>query len=163
MFRALAVAFAVVLIAGATTFLALRPIEQVHSSTPVAAAPLRATTTRPTSPPTTTAPPTTRTTTTTTTTVTANPVSVVENFYAAINERDFATAWALGGRNLGRSYTEFVAGFDGTVRDDLTVTSVTGQTVYVSLIAWQTDGTPRYYSGWYTVSNGEIQHGKLSG
>ncbi|HVV08929.1 hypothetical protein [Amycolatopsis sp.] len=165
MLRALFTAIAVVLIAGASAFLAIQPIAVVHPSTPVAA-PAARPSARPTQPTTTTAPPTTTTTAppaTTTTAVAADPASVVENFYIAINNRDFATAWALGGQNLGHSYSDFVAGFANTVSDDLTVTSVSGQTVYVSLTAWETDGTAHYYTGSYTVADGQIRHGKLTG
>ncbi|PBC72033.1 uncharacterized protein DUF4352 [Streptomyces sp. TLI_235] len=86
----------------------------------------------------------------------ASPRQVVEQYYAALNARDYARAWALGGRNLAPSYQQFVAGFAGTAADALTVTAVNGDTVSVLLDALQTDGTHRHYAGTYTVRNGVI-------
>ncbi|MCU7825221.1 DUF4352 domain-containing protein [Kitasatospora sp. DSM 101779] len=86
----------------------------------------------------------------------AAPRQVVEDYYAAINARDYARAWALGGRNLAPSYGQFVNGFAGTAADVLTVTAVHGDTVSVLLDALQTDGTHRHYAGTYTVRNGVI-------
>src|SRR6266536_1630724 len=68
----------------------------------------------------------------------ADPATVVRRFYGAINDRDYQTAWALGGKNLGnRSYQTFVAGFADTDHDDLRITAVRGQLVDVRLIATQ--------------------------
>src|SRR5574341_1463957 len=71
----------------------------------------------------------------------ADPATVVRRFYAAINDRDYPTAWALGGKNLGRSYQAFVAGFADTDHDDLRITAVRGQLVDVRLVATQDGGT----------------------
>ena len=76
--------------------------------------------------------------------------------YAAINAGDYATAWALGGRNLTGSYQDFVNGFADTLQDTLSVVSVHGQRVQITLDAEQTDGSRRYYAGTYTVSDGVI-------
>ncbi|MEV6206872.1 DUF4352 domain-containing protein [Kitasatospora sp. NPDC051914] len=115
-----------------------------------------------------TAAPTPTATATQTTTVTATaaasprptaaaaPRQVVEDYYAALNARDYARAWALGGRNLAPGYWQFVNGFAGTASDSLTVVGVRGDTVAVRLDALQTDGTHRHYTGTYTVRNGEI-------
>jgi hypothetical protein len=81
---------------------------------------------------------------------------VVQRYYAAINAKDYATAWALGGQNLGGSYQDFVDGFADTLQDSLTVVSTQGQTVQIELDAEQTDGSHRYYAGTYTVNDGVI-------
>jgi hypothetical protein len=35
-----------------------------------------------------------------------DPASVVEAYFAAINSHDYSRAWALGGENLGQSYSQ---------------------------------------------------------
>jgi hypothetical protein len=87
---------------------------------------------------------------------------VVRRFYAAINDRDYPTAWALGGKNFGRSYQAFVAGFADTDHDDLRITAVRGQLVDVRLVASQDGGTRQtVYAGTYRVVGGVITHGRL--
>ncbi|MFI2202137.1 hypothetical protein ACH47Z_15465 [Streptomyces sp. NPDC020192] len=86
----------------------------------------------------------------------ADPRSTVTRYFEAINNRDFKTAWDLGGKNLDASYSSFVSGFDQTAQDDATVESVDGTTVSVSLTARQTNGTQKSYSGRYTVVDGII-------
>lgn len=86
----------------------------------------------------------------------ADPAGVVRHYYAAINERDFQTAWQLGGRNLSPSYQKFVGGFADTRHDTLTVVSTSGETVAIQLDAEQIDGSHRYYAGTYTVHDGVI-------
>ena len=79
-------------------------------------------------------------------------------YYDALNRRDFATAWTLGGKRLagdGR-YDKYVSGFATTSWDTLTVTDVRGSTVSVALSALQTDGSVRTFTGTYTVLGGEI-------
>ncbi|MGH3491758.1 MAG: DUF3761 domain-containing protein [Sciscionella sp.] len=90
-----------------------------------------------------------------------DPAATVEAFYAAINTSDYQTAWNLGGDNLGESYAAFAAGFSDTLSDQLTVTSTTGDTVWVDLIAEHTDGTTHEYAGSYTVADGTITHAAL--
>ncbi len=101
------------------------------------------------------APPTTRTVYPTPTTPVAQTVIA---YYDAINRRDFLTAWNLGGQRLakGGNYSTYVKGFTTTAWDTLTVTGVDGNTVYVDLLARQTDGSLRTFAGSYTVSNGVI-------
>jgi hypothetical protein len=79
-------------------------------------------------------------------------------YYDAINRRDFATAWSLGGSRIagGGGYTKYVNGFATTSWDTLTVTDAGGGTVSVVLSAVQTDGSTRTFSGTYTVSGGVI-------
>lgn len=107
--------------------------------------------------------PTTTVTAPPTITATAqDPAAVVSSFYAAINAQDYATAWALGGDNLGMSYSAFAGGFAGTAHDTLTITGVQGDTVQVHLEALQDDGSTKVYDGSYMVSNGQIVSGRLS-
>lgn len=82
---------------------------------------------------------------------------VVQAYFAAINAGNYALAWSLGGMNIQNgSYSSFVQGFAGTSSDTVTVVSVDGDTVAVTLDAAQTDGTHKYFSGTYTVKNGVI-------
>jgi hypothetical protein len=89
------------------------------------------------------------------------PASVVQAYYAAINNHDCNTAWRLGGDNIsaanGQSYQQFCQGFSNTSHDDLTVNSVSGNTVNVNIVAHQTDGSSQNFTGSYVVSNGVIQ------
>ncbi|MFF8023619.1 serine/threonine-protein kinase [Streptomyces sp. NPDC007896] len=90
------------------------------------------------------------------TTTTAPAQQVVENYFAAINARDYARAWNLGGKNLGGSYDSYVKGFSTTVSDTVTVEAVSGETVAMHLDALQTDGTHQSFAGTYTVRHGTI-------
>ncbi|WP_323138111.1 MULTISPECIES: hypothetical protein [unclassified Streptomyces] len=90
------------------------------------------------------------------TTTTAPAQQVVENYFAAINARDYARAWNLGGKNLGGSYDSYVKGFSTTVSDTVTVEAVSGETVAMHLDALQTDGTHQSFAGTYTVRHGII-------
>ncbi|MCX5213401.1 DUF4352 domain-containing protein [Kitasatospora sp. NBC_00240] len=86
----------------------------------------------------------------------ADARATVEAYYAAVNAKDYPTAWALGGKNLNSSYQDFKAGFASTARDNLTVTSVNGPVVGVVLDAVQNDGGHRVFAGTYTVRGGVI-------
>ncbi|GAA2041552.1 hypothetical protein GCM10009839_50030 [Catenulispora yoronensis] len=88
--------------------------------------------------------------------------AVVTAFYAAINAQNYATAWQLGGDNLGFTYDAFAAGFAGTAHDTLTITGVQGNTVQVHLEALQSDGSTKVYEGFYVVQNGAIVEGRLT-
>lgn len=89
------------------------------------------------------------------------PATVVREYYTAVNNRDFPTAWQLGGANLGKSYQVFVDGYATTVKDDLTVLDTYGDTVDVELSVLWNDETTHEYRGSYTVSNGQITSGTL--
>ncbi|WP_146107896.1 hypothetical protein V5P93_003120 [Actinokineospora auranticolor] len=109
-------------------------------------------------PPTTTQAPTT---TTTTTAAAEGPAAVVTAYFDAINAKDYRRAWELGGKNTGRSYDQFAAGFAQTDLDVLTVVGVEGNVVTVDLVAVQTDGTKRSFHGTYTVSGDTITDSKI--
>lgn len=68
-------------------------------------------------------------------------------YYDAINRRDFATAWSLGGSRIagGGGFAKYVDGFATTSWDTVTVTDVRGSTVSVVLSAVQTDGSTRTF------------------
>ncbi|MFG3135671.1 hypothetical protein ACGFZA_05530 [Streptomyces sp. NPDC048211] len=84
------------------------------------------------------------------------PTETVQRYYDAINSADFATAWELGGKNLGTSYSTYVSGFEETARDAVSVTDAQDDTVYVDITAYQTDGARHAYTGTYTVLDGVI-------
>jgi hypothetical protein len=86
----------------------------------------------------------------------ADPASVVNNYFAAINAHDYQKAWALGGKNLNSSYTAFVHGFDDTVNDTVSAVDAGGSTVDVGLAAEQSDGSVKVFDGTYTVRDGVI-------
>jgi hypothetical protein len=86
----------------------------------------------------------------------ANPASVVEAYYAAINAGDYPTAWNLGGSHFTSSYNTFVADYSNTLRDDVVVTSVSGNLVYIDLTANNRDGTVQHFSGYYIVNGGVL-------
>lgn len=82
--------------------------------------------------------------------------SVVQDYYAAVNARDYRRAWDLGGKNLGGSYSSFAAGFADTARDTVRIVGVSGDVVTVTLEAEQRDGAVRTFAGTYTVRGGVI-------
>jgi hypothetical protein len=91
---------------------------------------------------------------------TAAPEAVVTAYFAAINNHDYSTAWAMGGKNLGDpDYDAFVAGYATTQRDTISQVSVRGTVVTLVLNALQTDGTSHAYNAAYTVLDGVITHG----
>jgi eukaryotic-like serine/threonine-protein kinase len=91
----------------------------------------------------------------------SGPAAVVQAYYAAINHHDCGTAWNLGGDNLsaaqGQTYQQFCQGFNTTSHDILTVDSVAGNTVTVTIVAEHTDGSSQTYRGSYLVGNGAIE------
>jgi hypothetical protein len=86
----------------------------------------------------------------------ATAVIVVKEYFAAINHGHYAKAWRLGGSNFSPSFAAYVAGFQGTVHDVVTIISVKGSVVTAGLSALQADGTTKVYQGTYTVVNGVI-------
>ncbi|MEV7340667.1 hypothetical protein [Streptomyces sp. NPDC093544] len=92
-------------------------------------------------------------------TAVAAPEAVVTAYFEAINNRDYPTAWDLGGRNLETDYTSFVAGYSTTEHDTISIVSVQGDVVQLVLDALETDGTSRSYDVTYTVLDGVITDG----
>lgn len=86
----------------------------------------------------------------------ATAVIIVKEYFAAINHGHYAKAWRLGGSNFSPSFAAYVAGFQGTVHDVVTIISVKRNVVTASLAARQADGTTKVYQGTYTVVNNVI-------
>ncbi|WP_433733352.1 hypothetical protein ACQP0C_14035 [Nocardia sp. CA-129566] len=103
----------------------------------------------------TTSPPTISTPRSTVAAVSAS-AAVVYAYFDAINRRDYAQAWALGGRNLDSNYDDFVDGLATTDHEAVTVTAEDGDTVHIHLSARQSDGTYRTFAGYYVVREGAI-------
>lgn len=112
----------------------------------------------PTSAPPTTGPPTTSEATRTTS---ADPATVVREYFAAINARDYPRAFELGGKNFDNSYSHFVDGFANTEHDAVTVLGVDGPNVTVLLVATDNAGRRSVYQGTYTVENGQLKAAKV--
>jgi len=95
----------------------------------------------------------------------SGPASVVQAYYAAINNHDCNTAWSLGGDNIsaanGQTYQQFCQGFSTTSSDVLTVDSVDGDTVNVTIVAENTDGSSQTFQGSYVVANGVIDSASI--
>ncbi|WP_432157057.1 hypothetical protein [Streptomyces sp. bgisy153] len=91
-----------------------------------------------------------------------SPAATVSRYFEAINARDYRTAWDLGGKNLDSSYASFVSGFSDTARDEVTLGLTVAGRVPVDLVAVQTDGTRKSYSGYYTVADGVITEASMS-
>jgi hypothetical protein len=89
----------------------------------------------------------------------------VQAYFAAINNHDCAAAWHLGGNNIsaakGQNYQQFCQGFASTSRDYVTIKSVSGNTVTVTIVAQQTDGSSQSFHGSYVVGNGVIDSASL--
>lgn len=84
--------------------------------------------------------------------------TVVQTYFRVVNDRDFVSAWAIGGRQhiAGQTYDAFVRSFNTVTKYDVTIESVEGNKVAVRLDASQTDRTHRHYAGTYTVEDGVI-------
>ena len=85
--------------------------------------------------------------------------AVVLQFYAYLDNQDYASAWALGGSNLngGSGYGAWVAGYATTASISVTAYGTTGDgAVWTTISAVQSDGSVRTYSGTYTVTGGVI-------
>ncbi|WP_406400720.1 excalibur calcium-binding domain-containing protein [Streptomyces sp. NBC_00879] len=89
-------------------------------------------------------------------TTAADASSIVRQYFAAINARDYRRAWDIGGKNFSDSYASFVDGFAGTAQDTVHILRTNGATVSVTLEATQTDGSLRIFEGTYTVHGGTI-------
>jgi hypothetical protein len=92
----------------------------------------------------------------------ATAAIVVKEYFAAINHGHYAKAWQLGGSNFSPSFAAYVAGFQGTVHDVVTIISVKGNVVTASLAARQADGTTKVYQGTYTVVNNVITKSSIN-
>ena len=83
-----------------------------------------------------------------------SPALTVREYFTAINHHRYLLAWRLTSEN--ETFATFKAGFTGTLRDKLTIESISGNVVTARLVATQTDGTVKTYQGTYTVASGVI-------
>jgi Protein kinase domain len=93
--------------------------------------------------------------------LTAPPRAVVLAFFAAINARRWHQVRELGGINLSRSYHAMIAGYAGTVRDEIESVRADGDHVTVELRALQAGGVVRSYRISYEVRGGVIAAGTV--
>jgi len=91
-----------------------------------------------------------------------SPKAVVENYFAAINQHDWPLVWQLGGKNLGQSYSQMVDGYRTTRRDVITSLHGAGNSVAVTIDAYQTSGAVQAFNLEYQVAGGEIVSGSGS-
>jgi len=85
------------------------------------------------------------------------PRGTVEAFFQAINNHNYARAWHLNTSAHSISdYEQFKQGYAQTAHDTVTITGVSGNTVSINLVADQTDGSTKTFSGSYVVQNGTI-------
>ena len=91
----------------------------------------------------------------------SGPAAVVLAAYADINAQDYADAYNLGLDLNGESYQDFVNGYATTENDIVTIDSVAGDVVTVSLVAETYAGAQNAYSGTYTVVGGHITAASL--
>ena len=87
------------------------------------------------------------------------PRAVVLSYIAAINAHDYRRVWALGGKNLGQTYQQMVAGYRLTAHDDVTSLVVHGDTVDITMLARETTGAVQSYRVHYVVHHGVITAG----
>jgi hypothetical protein len=79
-----------------------------------------------------------------------------------IRSKNYQEAWALGGDNLGVSYSQFADGFANTETDEVQILSTSGDSVNVNFTSTQTNGSAQQFTGTYTVSGGVITGASIS-
>jgi len=91
-----------------------------------------------------------------------NGAAVVTQYYQDVSDKNYAAAWAIGGRNLaaenGQTYASWVAGYADTTAS-ISITSYgtwSNGTVWCYISAVQYSGAVNTYYGTYTVANGVI-------
>lgn len=91
---------------------------------------------------------------------TASPRAVVLAYLKAVNQHDWPRAWRLGGKNLGQSYRQMIAGYRHTRKVVITAMAVRGGAVTVRVLAYETTGAVQTYQLSYLVSGGTITAGQ---
>lgn len=90
----------------------------------------------------------------------ASPRAVVLAYLAAINQRDWPRVWQLGGKNLGPSYRQMIAGYRYTSEIVIIAMTVHSGAVTVRVRAYETTGAVQTYHLSYLVSGGTIIAGQ---
>ncbi len=94
------------------------------------------------------------------TTTEPDPREVVEEYYAAINKRDWSKVLQLGGKNLSRSRATMINGFQHTSLDVITHIAADGNEVSVRILAYEsTGGAVQAYALNYIVGGSVISSG----
>ncbi len=90
----------------------------------------------------------------------------MEAYIAAINAHDWRRVWLLGGKNIAmqhhKTYASWLAGYSQTSHDVVTSLTTRGDSVYVQIRAYETNGVAQTYVGSYTVAHGIITYGHLA-
>jgi len=137
--RAAGAAAATVLAAAGVAFVLLQHSSPPHPASPASASPRSApAATRPAM-----------------TSATA-PAATVRAYITAINRRDYAVAWRLGGAASGTTYRRFVARLAATRRDNLRIVSVSGGVVRAQLATVLAGGMVNHFRGTFLVRHGVI-------
>lgn len=89
-----------------------------------------------------------------------SPAGVVEAYIAAVNQHKWPRVWALGGKNLGETYRQLIAGYAHTRYVQITSITTNGSAITVTTTATETSGTTQRYRLSYLVSNGTITAGQ---
>jgi Protein of unknown function (DUF4232) len=90
-------------------------------------------------------------------TLRGDAAQVVRDYYAAINRRDYPTAYAFFGAQMqqGQSADNFAAGFATTQEDDLHIYAIAPNgdqsVVTITLLAHTSDGKTQRYTGTYSI------------
>jgi hypothetical protein len=85
---------------------------------------------------------------------------VVVGYFAAINARDLAVAWKLGGDHLYATQGALIAAYANISQVFVKVLGVQGHSVLVRIRATSTSGTPlNPLTETFTVENGAIASG----
>jgi hypothetical protein len=91
----------------------------------------------------------------------SSPRQVVEAYLAAVSQHNWPRVWKLGGKNLGQTYRQMVAGYRLTGAVQIFRLTATGNTVAVRVSAYESTGL-HCYALRYVVRRGEIVAGQTT-
>jgi hypothetical protein len=89
-----------------------------------------------------------------------SPLEVVKAYITAINKHNWPVVWQLGGKNLGESYSQLIAGYARTSYVRITSITASGGSVTVIARATETSGIAQRYRLSYLVNSGIITAGQ---
>jgi serine/threonine kinase PknH len=84
------------------------------------------------------------------------PTTVVLDFFAAVDQGNWAAAWALGGDNLYPNRAALVAGYADETGENVTVVSASGDTVIARVQTTSSWGLPEAHTQQFVVRHGVI-------